>query len=467
MPYTLAIDQGTHATRAIVFDRTGSIVDRAEHPIQLHRLDEDRVEQNADEILQSVHRVLTSLAKAPLAETTSCALATQRSTVVAWDKHSGQALSPAISWQDRRSWQDLDQFSEHSEQIKAITGLPLSPHYSVGKFRWLLNNYPAVKQAADEQRLYLGTLASYLMFHLLQQPSHCIDHCNAQRTLLFDLRQLNWSETLMDLFQIPRQFLPECKPVCHEYGQLKDYNIPLRCVIGDQNAAIFSHGPLAENTALINIGTGAFILSTCQKPNVESPLLSGLAMSKSHEQHYLIEGTVNGAGAALSWAQQQWPVDDLFEALPGWLDKQQHPPVFINTVGGLGSPWWKKTVAPYFVKDQDHSPAERYVAIIESIAFLLMDNLRHLQQLQSIQKLRLSGGLSRLDGLCQRLSDLSQLPVIQFHHTEATARGAAWLATDKSQTDFSQTEEHRHFLPVTNPSLQQRYTVFHETIHSL
>lgn len=467
MPFTLAIDQGTHATRALLFDRQGSIVDRAERSIQVNRLDDSRVEQDADEILQSVRDVLASLAKDKLTETTSCALATQRSTIVAWDKISGQPLAPAISWQDRRSWQDLDQFAGQSPQIKAITGLPLSPHYSVGKFRWLLNHQPAVKQAAKEQRLYLGTLASYLLFHLLAQANHCIDHCNAQRTLLFDLRQLNWSEALTDLFQIPRQLLPECKPVCYDYGRLKDYDIPLRCVTGDQNAAIFAHGPLPATTALVNIGTGAFILGACQYPVPESPLLSGLAMTSKTRQQHLIEGTVNGAGAALSWAQQHWPVDDLFEQLPGWLDEHQQPPVFINTVGGLGSPWWKKTGAPYYIEHQDHSLAEHYVAIIESIVFLLMDNLQLLQQLQPIRQLQIGGGLSRLDGLCQKLSDLSGLPVLRFHQPEATARGAAWLATAQPEYDLIMADEHRKFLPVTNRALQHRYAEFNEAIHSL
>ncbi|MFW2371989.1 MAG: FGGY family carbohydrate kinase [Gammaproteobacteria bacterium] len=467
MTYILAIDQGSHATRAILFDAKGAIVDSAEQSIQLHRLDEHRVEQDADEILQSMQNVLASLTKHKLAETTACALATQRSTVVAWDKITGKPLAPAISWQDRRSWQDLDQFASQCSQIKSITGLPLSPHYSAGKFRWLLNHQPAVQQAATAHRLCLGTLASYLMFHLLQQANHCIDHCNAQRTLLFDLEQLNWSKTLMDLFQIPESYLPECKPVCHDYGRLKHYDIPLRCVSGDQNAAIYAHGPLAEDTALVNIGSGAFILSPCQHPEPESPLLSGLAVSNAFEQHYLVEGTVNGAGAALSWAQQQWPVADLNQQLPGWLDQLQHPPLFINTVGGLGSPWWKKAIAPHFINDQNHSLPERYVAIIESIVFLLMDNLRQLQQLKPIRQLWLSGGLSRVDGLCQKLSDLSQLPVVRYHQTEATARGAAWLASEPSQTDFSQAKNNQSFSPVTNSGLQQRYAVFHQAIHSL
>lgn len=467
MPYTLAIDQGTHASRAILFDAQGTIVDRAEQTIQLNRLGDDRVEQDADEILQSVHSVLASLAKDKLAETTSCALATQRSTIVAWDKITGQALTPAISWQDRRSWQDLDQFSEHRKQIKTITGLPLSPHYSVGKFRWLLNHHTKVKQAAKEQRLCLGTLASYLMFHLLKQPNYCLDHCNAQRTLLFDLKQLDWSDTLLDLFQIPRKFLPECKPVCHDFGHLKDYGIPLRCVTGDQNAAIFAHGPLADNTALVNIGTGAFILSACQNLETESPLLGGLAISTSHEQHYLIEGTVNGAGSALSWAQQQWPVEDIFVQLPIWLDEHKQPPVFINTVGGLGSPWWKKTIAPYFLEDQKHSVAERYVAIIESIVFLLNENLLQLQQLRPIHELWISGGLSRLDGLCQKLSNLCNLPVLRFQHQEATARGAAWLARTSTKTNYSEIEYPQRFSSVTDPTLELRYAAFTKKIHSL
>jgi len=160
-------------------------------------------------------------------------------------------------------------------------------------------------------------------------------------------------------------------------------------------------------------------------------------------------------------------VEDLHQQLPGWLIEHQHPPLFINTVGGLGSPWWKKTIAPYFIDDHNCSLSERYVAIIESIVFLLMNNLRQLQQQQTIHQLWLSGGLSRVDGLCQKLTDLSELPVLRFDQAEATARGAAWLAGEPSQLNFSSAEQTRSFSSVTNTNLKLRYARFTEAIHRL
>lgn len=466
MSYHLVIDQGTHASRAILFDHQGQLLNQAEHSVGLERLDEYKVEQDAEEILHSVESVLDQLPQHRLASTESCALTTQRSTIVAWDKISGDVLAPAISWQDRRSQWDLDRFSRYREQIRAITGLPLSAHYSAGKIRWLLQHHPQLLQAADEHRLCLGPLASYLMYHLLRQSSFCIDHCNAQRSLLFDIHQLDWSDRLLQLFEIPKQVLPTCTPVCHDYGLLKHYDIPVKCVTGDQNAALFAHGQLATGTARINLGTGAFVLCAREKPVEDTPLLNSLAMTDAEQQQYLLEGTVNGAGAALSWAQESWPVDDLFEQLPAWLEQEQQPAIFINTVGGLGSPWWSGNSRPCFLNDEEYTLSQRYVGIIESILFLLMDNLNLMRELQAIDNLEVSGGLSKLDGLCQKLSNLSKLQLIRYPQTEATARGAVWLCLEKSKNTFAVEPYDRMFYPNSDPALESRYAEFKQALQS-
>ena len=330
----------------------------------------------------------------------------------------------------------------------------------MGKLRWLLKHNAKVYQALKGNSLCLGPLVSYLLNHLLSASQHLTDHSNAHRTLLFDIRKLAWSEVLLDLFEIPMQCLPKILPVKEEWGALNKYSVPLRTVCGDQNAALYAHGPLPEKTAVINIGTGAFVLMPQDSAKTEStPLLCGIAMSGVGRCSYLMEGTVNGAGAAISWAQQQWPVNGLFEKLDGWLHSIESPPLFINTVGGIGSPWWKSGVNPYFIEQQQIMVAARYVAIIESIVFLLQHNVEALQQLQTLDRFRVGGGLSRLNGLCQKISDLSGLEVVRLAEKEVTARGAAWLAAGCPE-EWKMQPPGKNFYPRRSLSLEQRYSKF-------
>ena len=462
MTSTLVIDQGTHASRAIVFSASGKILSTAEQNIKLIKHSHSHIEQDPEEILQSVYTVIHHALKKTPGIISNCALATQRSTMLAWDKHSLKSLHPALGWQDRRSENDLQQFKSNEKMIREITGLPLSAHYGAGKFRWLLE-YLKLNTSDSCPSFSLGPLVSFLLCHLSSKHQNLVDHSNAHRTLLFDLYQLEWSEKLLELFEIDKKYLPVCQPVQSDYGTLMETGIPVTCVSGDQNAALFSQGSIPDNTAIINLGTGAFILTPCQRTVKTDKLLQGIARSNSHTE-YLLEGTVNGAGAAISWAERQWPVTRLYQHLSDWLSAIDHPPVFINTVGGLGSPWWISGIEPYFLNtDQQPAIEQRYVAIIESIIFLLQHNLEQLNEHFDIRTLRVSGGLSQMDGLCQKLANLSGCQVQRSDDTEATARGAAWLAASCPE-HWSSPVAARVFSPLSDTPLKQRYQRFSEEI---
>ena len=168
----------------------------------------------------------------------SAGLATQRSSIVCWDRVSGQALSPVISWQDRRAHEWLTRFALHAEEIHATTGLMLSAHYGASKLRWCLDHLPAVAQAQSEGRLAFGPLASYLVFRLTEERTLAVDPANAARTLLWNIKTLNWDEGLLHLFSIPASALPPCVPTRHHFGHLvaAGQRIPLALVSGDQSA---------------------------------------------------------------------------------------------------------------------------------------------------------------------------------------------------------------------------------------
>jgi len=461
-PLTLVIDQGTHATRALALDETGNVRFSSFRGIALKRRGPDLIEQDADEIIASVGAVIHAALSDSNVRRTGlvCAgLATQRSSVAAWDKRTGKPIAPVLSWQDRRASSWLKRFNSHAGKIKQLSGLPVSPHYGAGKLRWYLDNIPSVSRAQNEGCLAVGPLAAFILFHLMKKHPLVVDHANASRTLLWNIKTRNWDPWLLDLFSIPETILPECRPIRHDYGIMKAADIPITAVNGDQTSALYSLGNTKQNNAIINIGTGAFVLLTTGKKAVHHPaLLTGLSNSTENHSEYIIEGTVNGAGSALDWAADQWDIPDIANNLSGWLLREESPLLFINTIRGLGSPFWQKGPPSHIVGTGE--PWQKAVAVAESILFLLQINLQAMLRAGcTVDRIQVSGGLSRLDGLCRRLADLTQRPVYRPAETEATARGIAWLASGCSE-HWQKHIRGRTFKPKADDSLSKRYERF-------
>ena len=459
----LAIDQGTHSTRAIVFDAGGRVVSMARQPVELLRLTRREIEQSPDEIRLSMHTVINTVLNDPVVDRSQIAvagMATQRSSVLAWDRSSGIPLSPLLSWQDRRVAEALQTLMHHNQRIRELTGLHLSPHYGAGKLQWLLEHVAAVREAHAAGSLIMGPLAGFLLHHLTDSHDAVIDDANASRTLLWNLQQRNWDDTLLDLFAIPSGILPTCVPICTNYGLTRQSGIPVTAVNGDQTAALYAHGTPPENTVLVNIGTGAFVLLPVNDPAARPDcLLAGVSQSDKDAASYYIEGTVNGGGAALQWAAGKFNVSDMESRLPVWLEEIHNPTLFINTVGGLGAPWWQAGPEPHFL-DADISAAEAMVAVIESIVFLVQANIEQIRLSNpAVDRIRISGGLSRLDGLCQRLASLSGLTIERPVEVEATARGIAWQAAGCPE-GWSDTAAGKLFTPVDDKFLTERYIQF-------
>jgi len=466
---TLVLDQGSHASRMAIFSPQGDLLQLEAIEVSTEQPRAGYFEQDANEILRSLQTLLDRLTPKQISDIKSCGLCTQRSTILAWHRESGQVLSPALSWRDLRAQQLINKLRPAIPDCQQITGLPLSAHYSAGKIHWLLHNNAQVKQARREQQLCIAPLSSFLLFHLLEEKPYLVDHSNAQRSQLFDIQSLDWSEKLLQHFQIDRHLLPQCTPLIHHYGSLKTSGITLSAVCGDQNSILHAYPRLTNNNTLINIGTGAFILSRSgERKHRSAPpeLLRSIIYSKENTATFATEGTVNGAGAALEQIQKIDPCEDLFKQLPGWLNEVTEPPIFINTISGLGSPWWCSAGEIKYINHNTHQQSHRYVAIIESIAFLIFNNLQQLSapRIEHGQPvLFISGGLSRLDGLCQKLADLSQLSIMRFANAEASARGCAWLAcqlAENSTTEWEPLRVSPQFRPAANAQLLARYHQF-------
>lgn len=489
MTYYLAIDQGTHASRACLFDQEGTLVSEQTKKIQLKTISNTHIEQDADEIVDSVKEVVARVLQGINTHQAivACGITSQRSSVVSW-LADGTAVSAVLSWQDTRGARRLENLRSTESEIQLLSGLPLSAHYGASKLKFLHN--AARHKNISLDRLRLSPLISYLLFHILEEHPYIVDHTNAQRTQLFSITDMNWSPRLADLFEVPLRLLPDCVPVVNHsnkaHGKLVGTDIPVTAISGDQNAAMFGAGRLTAETALINFGSGAFILRSLSHYQASKKQLSSIACSENNTVQYVREATINGAGSALTWLEKKHQVNDLWQQLPAWLSQadpgqNSQPPVFINSIGGLGSPWWNNKIEPIFLVAEktlikaeadlaafelttSDQPAQA-VAVIESIVFMVCSNLEIMQSEQRLTRLRVCGGLSQLDGLCQRLANLSALPVERMVLPEATAKGIAWLAADKPEHWSHVNLE--TFEPVSNAALSERYALFKAVLSRL
>lgn len=493
MNYYLAIDQGTHASRAILYDDNGVLVASEIQSVQLFHRDNGHIEQDAKETLDSVQTVIEKLLN-KLPENTrsniiSCGIACQRSTVLACNQ-GGSALSPAISWQDTRGAYILKNLTLDKKTIRRITGLPVSAHYSASKFHWLLSASANI-QNTPAKELYLAPLISYLLLHLTKEKNFAVDHSQAQRTQLFNIHQLRWSKKLINAFGIKRFQLPKVKPMYADYGFLKNTQIPIKSVCGDQNAALRGVNADDENAALINLGSGAYILHTHPQVKAHDKLLSTIAYSSATQIRYCREATVNGAGNAVKWFHQyiqthEESLEDTsylndpeswHKQLSTWLadtsSQNEYSIIFMNSVGGLGSPWWSSSIEPHFYypnSDQTISLnpeniAAHAQAVIESIAFLLQENLSLMVGEHPLKVIKVSGGLSQIYVLCQYISNLSQIPVERIADKDSTARGVAWLASGAHKA--WKTTIDTGFEPKQDQALVQRKQAFRNQLNKL
>jgi glycerol kinase len=445
-PYILAIDQGTTSTRAILFDANAKPV--ASHGIELRQIYPANgwVEHDAGEIWQAVLGCCRAALKGvPASDVAAIGITNQRETTVMWDRRTGAPLHNAIVWQDRRTAERCRALKARKlePKIAAKTGLLLDPYFSGTKMEWLLDHIPGSRKRAEAGEIALGTVDAWLIFKLTGGRVHATDVTNASRTMLLNLKTLEWDAELMKLFGVPRAALPEVRDCAGAFGEtdaaLLGAAIPILGVAGDQQAAAFGQACFNPGDVKSTYGTGCFALvNTGPKvPASKNRLLATSGYRVGRKTAYAIEGSIFVAGAVVQWLRDALGVirsAEEIEALARTA-KDAEGLYFVPAFTGLGAPYWDPEARGAIVGlTRDMGAAEIARAALDAVCFQTRDLLEAMGKdmkrsgLKAPKALKVDGGMVRNDWFCQRLADLTGLPVDRPVVTETTALGAAYLA---------------------------------------
>ncbi|MFR8212189.1 MAG: glycerol kinase GlpK [Longicatena caecimuris] len=441
--YVMAIDQGTTSTRAILFDQQSNIIGIAQKELENYYPHPGWVEQNANDIWASTVGVMFEvLAKTGIKDTQIAAIGitNQRETTVVWDKESGQPIYFAIVWQSRQSDSYCEAFKAQGleEMIKDKTGLLLDPYFSASKIRFILDHVAGAQERAERGELLFGTMDTWLLWKLSQGAKHMSDVSNASRTMLMDLKTLDYDEELLKLWNIPRCMLPEIHDTSEVYGYtsgLFDHPIPIAALVGDQQAALFGQTCFDAGNVKNTYGTGCFLLMNTKEKIIHSQhgLLTCVGWRIRGQTAYVLEGSVFVAGAAIQWLRDGLAIiSSSSESESRAKQVNDCDGVYVvPSFTGLGAPYWKPQVKGGILGLTRGTKQEHIIrATIESLAYQTSDVVFAMQEDSglAIKKMQVDGGASRNDFLLQFQSDILNTQVIRSTISETTALGAAYLA---------------------------------------
>ncbi|WP_341667065.1 glycerol kinase GlpK [Alcaligenes sp. SDU_A2] len=448
MTFILALDQGTSSSRSLVVSAQGQILAQAQQETRQYFPHSDWVEHDPQNILDTqLDTARQALRQAGLtaADISAIGITNQRETTLLWDRRTGQALHPAIVWQDRRAEDLCARLRAQGQEafVTARTGLPIDAYFSASKLRWLLDSIPGARERAQRGELAFGTVDSWLIWHLTAGAVHATDISNASRTLLFNIHAQQWDAELLALFDIPAAILPQVRPSAHHFGDcdpaLLGGPIPICGVAGDQQSALFGQACTRAGMAKNTYGTGCFLLMHCgsRPPVSHNGLIGTCAARHDDTPAYALEGSVFIGGAVVQWMrdglgafEHSAQVEALARSVP---DAQGVH--LVPAFTGLGAPYWDAQ-ARGAITGLTRSTTMAHIAraALDSIAYqsaaVLQAMNRDVQadEGQPLQELRVDGGACANNLLMQFQADLLGLPVVRPANIETTALGAAYLA---------------------------------------
>ncbi|WP_285025952.1 glycerol kinase GlpK [Plantibacter sp. ME-Dv--P-122b] len=446
--YVIAIDQGTTSSRAIVFDKSGSIVSTGQLEHEQIFPKAGWVEHNPNQIWNNTREVIgQALSKANITRHAIAAIGitNQRETAVVWDKTTGQPVYNAIVWQDTRTQDIVNRLAADGgvERFKKTVGLPLATYFSGTKIVWILENVEGAREKAEAGDLLFGTTDSWVIWNLtggVNGGVHVTDVTNASRTLFMDLETLQWDDEILKAFGVPKSMLPEIKSSSEVYGHASDDSLlretPIAGILGDQQAATFGQAAFQQGEAKNTYGTGNFIIFNTGEEIVhsENGLLTTLGYKLGDAKpHYALEGSIAVTGSLVQWLRDNLGMFSSapeVEALAKTVEDNGGA-YFVPAFSGLFAPYWRPDARGALVG------LTRYVnkghiarAALESTAFQTAEVIDAVNADSGVPltELKVDGGMTANDTLMQFQADILGVPVIRPVVAETTALGAAYAA---------------------------------------
>ena len=441
--YILSIDQGTTSSRAILFTLDGNIHATSQQEFPQHFPASGWVEHEPEDIWRTVQETCDDVMARGCGdndEVVAVGITNQRETTVLWDRATGEAIYPAIVWQDRRTADWCESLKKQSLEpsVNNKTGLLIDPYFSATKIRWILDNVPGARQRAERGELAFGTIDSFLLWRLTGGREHRTDATNASRTLLFNIHDQEWDPELLDLFGIPASLLPQVMDSAADFGQIVGNGrlggTSVMGMAGDQQAALFGQTCFETGMAKSTYGTGCFLmLNTGDKAlTSEHRLLTTVAYRLNGKPAYALEGSIFIAGAAIQWLRDGLQLirdacetEPLAEGTP-----VDHGVYLVPAFTGLGAPYWDPNArGAIFGLTRDTGIKEIVTAGLQSVCYQTKD-LQKAMEKDGIRPitLRVDGGMVANNWVLQFLADILGARVDRPALVETTALGAAYLA---------------------------------------
>lgn len=427
----VALDLGTTSIKAGLLSQDGTLGNIVTRPAPAIAADSGRYESDASAYAMAAEEVLAAClaqtgARPPLG------LCSQRSSFLIWERAGGKPVTPLISWQDDRGAESCVALRDRKEFIRGLAGLPLTPYYLAPKLRVLLREHPSWRERLVRGEWLLGTLDTFLIWRWTG-GAHLTDASMAARTLLMDVHSQQWSPALCDLFDIPLQILPQIRPSA-AMGLRLGNGLTLQASVGDQSAALVSSLASGQPEALVNLGTGGFVI--CHLPEGGSApqgyLQTLVWQDGAHQVHLAAEGTLNSIAAALA----PYPVEACRAEELGSDD------IFcLAEPSGLGAPYFRGDLGVRFSAPTEHLPAQRIALLLqEGIVFRVARILEDFRREFGIARVYLSGGLSSLPCLQQGIAQCVPLGVFRLLQADASLMGAAQLSAGMVSGDMRKVE---------------------------
>ena len=440
--FILAVDQGTTSSRAIVFNAGGEICGVGQQEFAQHYPQDAWVEHDPEEIWETT---LSSCRKAienagiSASDIAGIGITNQRETTIVWDRKTGEAVYPAIVWQDRRTAARCAELKAQGVEdiVSRRSGLLLDPYFSGSKVAWILNNVAGARARAEAGELAFGTVDSFLLWRLTGGMQHATDATNASRTLLFNIHSQQWDPDLLALFNIPESMLPEVKDSCDDYGRSDKKwfgaDIPVCALIGDQQAATVGQACFEPGMVKSTYGTGCFVVLNTGATALrsENRLLTTVAYRIRGEVCYALEGSIFVAGAAVQWLRDGLHLIGSASETQALAEsvESSNGVYMVPAFTGLGAPYWDPDArGAIFGLTRDTGIAHIARATLESVCYQTRDLLEAMRgDGADFETLRVDGGMVANNWVVQRLADMLDCRCERPQVTETTALGAAYL----------------------------------------